>query len=68
MTIGEKIRNFRVDHKLTVKDLAENIGYSSSAVSSWEAGTNAPGVFAAKDLCDYMGITVDELLKGVDSR
>ena len=66
MTLGQKIRNFRADQKMTTKDLAEAIGYSATAVASWSKGKSMPSLLAAKDLCDYMGISVDELLKGVD--
>ncbi|WP_407382885.1 helix-turn-helix transcriptional regulator [Ruminococcus sp.] len=66
MTLGQKIRCFRVDQKMTTKDLADAIGYSATAVAHWEKEERMPSLLTAKDLCDYMGITVDELLKGVD--
>ena len=68
MTLGQKIRNFRVDKGLCVKAFAKELGYSDYAVSSWEKNKIVPNKYALEDLSFYMGISVDELMKGVDER
>ena len=38
MNIGEKIKNRRIELGLTMKQVAEAVGVSESAVSRWESG------------------------------
>ena len=63
-----KIGNFiclcRKDKKLTQQQLAEKIGVSSKSVSRWENGNTMPDYSLLKDLCNELGISVNELLAG----
>lgn len=41
--IGNRIRKYREECKLSQKDLAQKLGVSNSRVSNWEQGINRPG-------------------------
>lgn len=38
MTIGEKIKELRAKHKLTLEDVASRVGVGKSTVRKWEIG------------------------------
>ena len=44
--------------------LAEKLNITNRAVSKWETGKSMPDVSLMLDLCDILGITVNELLSG----
>lgn len=64
----EKIGNFiaecRKNKKLTQEQLAEKIGVTSKSISRWENGNTMPDYSLLKDLCNELGITINELLSG----
>lgn len=62
--IGEFITKCRKDKKLTQEQLAEKINVSINAVSKWERGLNLPDISNMQDLCNILGITINELLEG----
>ncbi len=37
-----KIKQYRIDHKLTQKQLAEKLGVTIRTIQHWEAGTRIP--------------------------
>ncbi len=44
--------------------LAEKLNVTNRAVSKWETGKSMPDVSLMLDLCNILGITVNELLSG----
>jgi len=50
-----KIIDFRMKHKLEVKQLAAYLGVNPEAVYRWEKGTNAPQVYMD---CALIGVIV----------
>ena len=42
--IGNRIKQFRIEQKMTQAELAEKMNVSASAVSKWEKGINVPEV------------------------
>ena len=61
MTIS--IMKFRKAASLTQKHLADRLGVTQSAVSSWERGKKQPNLTKLPDLARALGCTVDELFK-----
>ncbi len=49
---------------MTQAQLAEKMNVSDRAVSKWETGKNLPDSSIMLDLCDELGITVNDLLNG----
>ena len=62
--IGEFISSQRKKNNLTQAALAEKLGITDRAVSKWECGKGLPDVSFMLDLCEILGITVNELLNG----
>lgn len=63
-TISKKIRELRLQRKLTPEQFAKSIGVSRISVLKWENGS-AQNLKIANILkiCDVFGLTTDELLK-----
>lgn len=60
--IGNRIRSFREDRKLTQIQLAEKLGVSNSRVSNWEQGINRPDADIIADICIALNVSPSELL------
>ena len=62
--IGKFIADCRKDKKLTQEQLAEKLYITDRAVSKWERGLSLPDADKMIDLCNILGISVNELLNG----
>ena len=63
LTIQERIKDLRVERRLTLKELEEQTGLSSSALGSYEADdTKDISHYALIRLAKFYGVTVDYLL------
>lgn len=60
--IGEKIAQFRRRKNITQMELAEEMSVSFQAVSSWERGSTMPDISRLPQLCQFLGISIDQLL------
>ena len=61
---GKFIASCRKESKLTQAQLAEKLGITDRAVSKWETGKSLPDASIMQELCDILGITVNELFTG----
>lgn len=62
--IGKFISGCRKEKKLTQAELAEKLNITDRAVSKWETGKSMPDSSVMLELCEILGITVNELLSG----
>ena len=62
--IGKFIAKCRKEKKLTQAQLAEKLNITDRAVSKWETGKSMPDSSIMLELCEILGITVNELLSG----
>lgn len=62
--IGKFIARCRKEQKLTQAQLAEKLNITDRAVSKWETGKCMPDSSIMLQLCEILGITVNELLSG----
>ena len=62
--IGKFIAERRKKASLTQMQLAERLGITDRAVSKWETGKAMPDTAIMLELCDILGISVNELLSG----
>lgn len=62
--IGKFIADCRKEKGLTQLQLAEKLNITNRAVSKWETGKSCPDVSLMLELCNVLGITVNELLSG----
>ncbi len=51
---------------MTQKQLAEKLGMSDKSVSKWERGVCLPDVSVYSELCQILGISINEFLAGED--
>ena len=63
MNIGNKIKKYREQNKLTQKDIAEILKVEPGTISKYESGTIEPNIESIKKLAETFNITIDELLK-----
>lgn len=62
--IGKFIAQCRKQKKLTQMQLAEMLNITDKAISKWERGLSLPDSSIMLELCDILGITVNDLLSG----
>lgn len=62
--IGRFIAKCRKEKKITQAQLAEKLNITDRAVSKWETGKSMPDSSIMLELCEILGITVNELLSG----
>lgn len=62
--IGKFIAGCRKEKGLTQVQLAEKLNITDRAVSKWETGKSMPDSSIMLELCEILGITVNELLSG----
>ena len=61
--LGEKIKKYREEKKITQVEVAEVLGVKPATVSKYEAGTLEPNIESLKKLAELFEISVDELLR-----
>ena len=66
--MGEKLKSFRIEKKLTQKQVADRIGLAISAVSSYESGTRYPSYDVLVKLARIFHVSTDYLLGITDKR
>lgn len=62
--IGKFIAACRKEQHLTQMQLAEKLNITDRAVSKWETGNTMPDSSIMLELCDILGIGVNDLLSG----
>lgn len=62
--IGKFIAECRKQKNLTQMQLAEKLNITDKAISKWERGLSLPDSSIMLELCDILGITVNDLLSG----
>ncbi len=61
--LGEKIKKYREEKKMTQVEVAEVLGVKPATISKYEAGTLEPNIESLKKLAELFGVSADELLK-----
>ena len=62
-TLGEVLKQRRVDCKMTQEFVAETIGVSRQAVSKWESGAADPRTTNLMALAKLFGLSPEDLIK-----
>ncbi len=62
--IGRLIAECRKEKKITQVELANKLGVTDKSVSKWETGKCLPDVSLYKELCNILGITLNEFFIG----
>ena len=61
--LGDKIKLYRENKKMTQNDIANILDVSAGTVSKYESGSLEPSIESLKRLSELFGISIDELLK-----
>lgn len=61
---GNFLVSLRKEKNITQQQLADILQVSVKAVSKWESGEGYPSLQSLKDLSDFYGVTVDEIING----
>ena len=64
LKIGKFVAECRKKKNLTQLQLADKLGITDKAISKWERGIAMPDSSIMLELCDILGISVNELLSG----
>lgn len=58
---AERLKDLRLEQKLSVEKLAKNIGVSKAAISRWENGLQIPNIVYLVMIAKYFNVTTDYL-------
>lgn len=61
--LGENLKRYRENLKMTQAEVAEALGIKSATVSKYESGALEPNIEALKKLAELFDVSIDELLK-----
>ena len=64
MEIGNQIRKYRTELKLSQDDLAEKVYVTRQTISNWENNRNYPDIRSLVLLSNVFGVSLDILVKG----
>lgn len=64
MTFGERLLSYRNAVNLSQEKLAEKVGVTRQTVSKWETNQSVPDFDKILPLCEVLGRTTEELIKG----
>lgn len=63
MTLGEKLKQLRLNKNISQKDIAEYFKIARSTWSQYETNQREPNIAMLLKISDYFNISLDELLK-----
>ena len=66
MKIGARIQALRRAQGYTLASLAERVGTSGPQIAMWQRGRCVPKLRHARRLAEAFGLTLDQLLDGVE--
>lgn len=64
MDIGSRISKILIDKGITQYRLSKDIGISPSSIANYINGETKPDISKLKQICEYLGITIEELTDG----
>ncbi len=64
-TIGERLRNIRLDARLTQKEMAKVVGLSSGAIGAMETDLYTPNYDVLRAIHERLGISYDYIIDGI---
>jgi transcriptional regulator with XRE-family HTH domain len=64
MSLGELIRDRRIERGWSQQDLADHLGVRAQTISTWELGQARPQRRFAREVADLLGVDEHEVLEG----
>ena len=59
---AERLRQLRITHKLSMKQLATALNVTDAAISNWENNINEPKISYLIEVAKYFGVSADYLI------
>ena len=66
MNLGEKIKYFRKEQKMTIKNLSTKTNLSVGFISNIERGQNSPSISNLQQICEALEVNLMEVLQDVN--
>ena len=63
MTIGYKIRQYRIEKGMSQEDIIRQLGISRQTLSAWENDRSLPDIISLIRLSEIFETTVDDLVQ-----
>ena len=63
---AERLKELRLEHKLTIKELSKEINISNACISRWENNLRLPNSESIITIAKYFNVTSDYLLGLID--
>lgn len=60
-SFNERLKEIRINHNITQKQLSIDLGLSERGIQSYELGERKPGLDALIFLADYFNVSLDYL-------
>ena len=64
MDVGSKIKQARLETKMTQEYAAQELGVSRQTISNWENGKTYPDIVSVIRMSELYQVSLDHLLKG----
>lgn len=62
MTPSENMKNLRLMHGFSLKEIADKIGCAPNTISNWERGVGSPKMHFVQSLCELYNVTPNQFL------
>lgn len=62
----KNMKKIRLAHNMTILQLSIELGWSQSAVGTYEIGNRAPTILYVIAFCQYFGVKIEELFRKGD--
>lgn len=62
----ENMKKIRLEHNMTMLQLALELGWSQSTIGIYEIGNRAPTILYVIAFCQYFGVKIEELFQKGD--
>ena len=64
MTVGENIKKYRIQRRMTQKELGEKLDISQQMIGQYELGARNPKLATIRKIADALGVTMNVFLDG----
>lgn len=68
MTLGEKLKNIRIEHNLDQKEFGKIFNVEFSTISRWEADDNTPNLYIVLDIIRHFNIDYGEFFEDLNRK
>lgn len=59
---SKKLKEVRINNKLSQKQIAEQMNISQQAYAKWESGKNSPSLATLEKVANFFNLSIEELL------